>query len=56
MRGDILARGAASATFPSNSHIPQDKWDSIFGKRPLNIAKPEKKNETKRTARKRSSE
>jgi hypothetical protein len=56
MAGDELARGARSHTFESNSHIPQDKWDAIFGPRPLNISKPEKKNETKRTARKRSSE
>lgn len=28
--GDILARGAKSATFPSSSHISQDKWDMAF--------------------------
>lgn len=28
--GDVLARGAKSATFPSSSHISQDKWDMAF--------------------------
>jgi len=48
MKGDILARGGHSATFPSLSHVPQDKWDDIFGKRPLNIMKKAKKNEPKK--------
>jgi hypothetical protein len=44
MRGDLLASGAArSAQFPSMSHVSQSRWDDIFGKRPLNIAKPTKK-------------
>jgi hypothetical protein len=30
--GDKLARGAKSAVFPSNSHIPQEKWDAIWAK------------------------
>lgn len=40
--GDRLARGSKSAVFPSNSSVSQDKWDSIFGPRPLNISKPMK--------------
>ncbi len=51
-QNDALARGARSVTFPSNSHISADKWNSIFGERPLNISKPEKKNEIKRPRRK----
>lgn len=44
MRGDILASGGRSAVFPSNSSVSQDKWDSIFGPKPLNILKkPAKK-------------
>jgi hypothetical protein len=31
MRGDALARGAKSATFPSLSHVSQQKWNDIFG-------------------------
>jgi len=57
MQGDALARGAKSQVFPSLSHISIDKWESIFGKRPLNVAKPEKntsKNVSKRTSRKSS--
>jgi hypothetical protein len=55
MIGDILARGGRSATFPSNSHIEQSKWDAIFGPRPLNISKPEKKfDELKKPSRKSS--
>lgn len=29
--GDVLARGARSANFGSMSHVPQNKWDAIFG-------------------------
>ena len=54
MQGDALARGAKAQVFPSLSHISIDKWESIFGKRPLNVAKPEKKNVSKRTSRKSS--
>jgi hypothetical protein len=50
-KGDALAAGARSVTFPSNSHISQERWDSIFGPRPLNISKPEKKT-GKKTAKK----
>ena len=32
--GDRLARGAASASFGSMSHIDQKKWDDIFGPDP----------------------
>jgi hypothetical protein len=51
--GDQLARGARSANF-SMPEVSQDKWDACFGKRPLNISKPEKKNEPKRPSRKHS--
>jgi hypothetical protein len=55
MRGDLLARGARSAQFPSMSHVSQSKWDNIFGVRPLNVSKPKKKkNEPKRASRKSS--
>jgi hypothetical protein len=30
-KGDTLAAGGIRATFPSMSHIPQSKWDEIFG-------------------------
>jgi len=47
MRGDVLARGAKSAQFPSMSHVSQDRWNEIFGERPLNILKPKKKSNGK---------
>ena len=40
--GDRLARGSKSAAFPSMSNVSAEKWESIFGARPLNISKPEK--------------
>jgi len=54
MQGDALARGAKSQVFPSLSHISQDRWNEIFGERPLNVMKPKKKNGLKRTSRKSS--
>lgn len=41
--GDRLARGSKSAAFPSMSNVSAEKWDAIFGPRPLNIAKKPKK-------------
>lgn len=41
--GDRLARGSKSAAFPSMSSVPQQKWDDIFGARPLNISKSQEK-------------
>jgi hypothetical protein len=43
MTGDILARGAKSATFPSMSHISQERWDAIFEPEPKKEDKPKKK-------------
>lgn len=40
--GDRLARGAKSANFGSMSHVSAEKWNEIFGERPLNISKPTK--------------
>jgi hypothetical protein len=40
--GDKLARGAASATFPSMSHISQMRWNDIFGEDPR-LARKKKK-------------
>lgn len=48
--GDRLARGSKSAAFPSMSSVPQEKWDDIFGARPLNIAKPAKKTKRQKNA------
>ncbi len=42
-RGDLLARGAASANFGSMSHISQSKWDSIFGPNPKLTQRKKKK-------------
>lgn len=46
--GDRLARGAKSAVFPSNSNVSQDKWNAIFGERPLNIIKKSEKKQPKK--------
>lgn len=48
--GDALARGAKSAVFPSCSHISQERWNEIFGERPLNIAKPAKQPKKQKNA------
>lgn len=41
-KGDVLASGGRKATFPSLSHVSQDKWESIFG--PPEPKKKAKKN------------
>jgi hypothetical protein len=43
MRGDVLARGAASATFPSSSHVPQAKWDAAFADVKATVKKKKEK-------------
>lgn len=48
MRGDILARGGKSATFPSSSHVPQSAWDAAFppdkpAEKPVKAGKKKKK-------------
>ena len=41
MRGDLLARGARSATFPP-AKVSQERWDAIWAE-----DKPEEKKEQK---------
>jgi hypothetical protein len=53
--GDRLARGAKSANFPSMSHVSQAKWNDIFGERPLNVAKPAKKTNGRKSTNRKSS-
>jgi len=50
MANDSLAAGARSAVFPSNSHIPQSKWDAIFGPRDVQPRKKTKKKVSRKTA------